>query len=31
MLGYADQSHFVRDFSRVTAVTPGQFAALHRG
>jgi len=28
-LGYADQAHFVRDFSRVTAVTPGEFAALH--
>jgi AraC-like DNA-binding protein len=28
-LGYADQSHFIRDFSRVTAMTPGEFAALH--
>lgn len=29
-LGYADQAHFVRDFSRVTGTTPGRFAALHR-
>jgi AraC-like DNA-binding protein len=29
-LGYADQPHFIRDFSRVTAMTPGEFAALHR-
>ena len=29
-LGYADQPHFNRDFSRVTAMTPGEFAALHR-
>lgn len=29
MLGYADQAHFIRDFSAVTAMTPGQFAALH--
>jgi AraC-like DNA-binding protein len=28
-LGYADQAHFIRDFSRVTAMTPGQFAARH--
>lgn len=28
-LGYADQAHFIRDFSTVTAMTPGQFAALH--
>jgi AraC-like DNA-binding protein len=28
-LGYADQSHFTRDFSRVTAMTPGEFAARH--
>lgn len=28
-LGYADQPHFIRDFSRVTAMTPGEFAALH--
>lgn len=28
-LGYADQSHFIRDFSRVTSMTPGEFAALH--
>jgi AraC-like DNA-binding protein len=30
MLGYADQPHFVRDFSKVTSMTPGAFAALHR-
>jgi AraC-like DNA-binding protein len=29
-LGYADQPHFIRDFSRVTGMTPGEFAALHR-
>ena len=29
-LGYADQPHFIRDFSRVTAMTPGEFANLHR-
>jgi len=29
LLGYADQAHFIRDFSRVTAMTPGQFAARH--
>jgi len=29
-LGYADQPHFIRDFSRVIAMTPGEFAALHR-
>ncbi len=28
-LGYADQSHFSRDFRRVTAMTPGEYAALH--
>jgi AraC-like DNA-binding protein len=28
-LGYADQAHFTRDFARVTAMTPGQFAARH--
>ena len=28
-LGYADQPHFNRDFARVTAMTPGEFAALH--
>jgi len=28
-LGYADQPHFIRDFSQVTAMTPGEFAALH--
>jgi AraC-like DNA-binding protein len=28
-LGYADQPHFIRDFSRVTSMTPGEFAALH--
>ncbi|MPQ97121.1 helix-turn-helix domain-containing protein [Modestobacter sp. I12A-02628] len=30
VLGYADQAHFVRDFSRVTGTTPGRFAAEHR-
>jgi AraC-like DNA-binding protein len=25
-LGYADQAHFARDFSRVTGRTPRQFA-----
>ncbi|WP_299039062.1 AraC family transcriptional regulator [uncultured Pseudokineococcus sp.] len=29
-LGYADQAHLVRDFSRVTGTTPGRFAAVHR-
>jgi AraC-like DNA-binding protein len=29
VLGYADQAHFIRDFSKVTSMTPGQFAALH--
>jgi AraC-like DNA-binding protein len=28
-LGYADQAHVTRDFSRVTAMTPGRFAARH--
>jgi AraC-like DNA-binding protein len=31
VLGYADQPHFVRDFSRVTGMTPGEFAARHTG
>ncbi|WP_104525433.1 helix-turn-helix transcriptional regulator [Blastococcus atacamensis] len=31
LLGYADQAHFTRDFARVTAMTPGQFAARHQG
>ena len=31
LLGYADQPHFIRDFSRVTGMTPGEFAALHDG
>jgi AraC-like DNA-binding protein len=30
-LGYADQPHFIRDFSKVTSMTPGEFAALHVG
>ena len=30
LLGYADQAHFIRDFSRVTGTTPGRFAAAHR-
>ncbi|MGY1985893.1 helix-turn-helix domain-containing protein [Blastococcus sp. SYSU DS0669] len=29
VLGYADQAHFTRDFARVTAMTPGRFAARH--
>jgi AraC-like DNA-binding protein len=29
VLGYADQAHLVRDFSRVTGTTPGRFAARH--
>jgi AraC-like DNA-binding protein len=31
MLGYADQPHFIRDFARVTGMTPGQFAARCAG
>jgi len=29
LLGYADQAHFIRDFSCVTFMTPGQFAARY--
>lgn len=29
VLGYADQPHFIRDFSKVTSMTPGEFAGLH--
>ena len=29
VLGYSDQPHFIRDFSRVTSMTPGEFAALY--
>ncbi|MCW2697924.1 MAG: Transcriptional regulator, AraC family [Modestobacter sp.] len=29
VLGYADQPHVNRDFSKVTGMTPGGFAALH--
>jgi len=28
-LGYADQPHFIRDFAKVTTMTPGEFASLH--
>ncbi|GAA5228869.1 AraC family transcriptional regulator [Paeniglutamicibacter antarcticus] len=31
LLGYADQAHFIRDFKKVTALTPGQFSAQSRG
>lgn len=30
-LGYADQAHFVRDFTRVVGETPGQFGRRRRG
>ena len=30
LLGYADQAHFIRDWSRVTGTTPGRFAASQR-
>lgn len=30
LLGYADQAHFIRDFSRVTSTTPGRFRQGHR-
>jgi AraC-like DNA-binding protein len=29
VLGYADQPHFIRDFARITGMTPGEFAGLH--
>lgn len=29
-LGYADEPHFIRDFSRATGMTPGDFAARQR-
>lgn len=29
-LGYADEPHFIRDFSRATGMTPGQFATRQR-
>lgn len=29
LLGYADQPHFTRDFTRVTSMTPGEFVARH--
>ncbi len=29
-LGYADEPHFIRDFSRSTGMTPGRFAAQER-
>lgn len=28
-LGYSDQPHLIRDFARVTGMTPGQFATAH--
>ncbi|WP_323959071.1 helix-turn-helix domain-containing protein [Arthrobacter sp. JZ12] len=28
-LGYADQAHFTRDFSRVTGLTPGEYVKLN--
>ena len=30
-VGYADQSHMIRDFLHVTGMTPGQFLVLRRG
>ena len=30
VLGYADQAHFARDFTRITGTTPGRFVAQHR-
>lgn len=31
VLGYADQPHFTRDFTKVTSMTPGEFVSRHAG